>query len=189
VYYKDLYPLINFLPRYANTLEAPADADMLPLWRVSDDLTRHHRTDGSAGNVRSAADKLDHRHPGHSSSLPASFVIHGSDAPQDDSKSQASWLYSLRKSSSPNPPPRCNTFDLEKCLASVECDRPLEPAQIIPNPSMCDYIPILRIFRWLFRVISRHENPKGDDIAWRKMKKMDIVESNVPLEIILVLSG
>ncbi|KAJ7056306.1 UPF0187-domain-containing protein [Mycena amicta] len=36
VYYQDLYPLICFLPRYANHT-APTAADMLPLWQASED--------------------------------------------------------------------------------------------------------------------------------------------------------
>nr|GAT50495.1 predicted protein [Mycena chlorophos] len=36
VYFQDLYPLICFLPRYANHLN-PTAADMLPLWKASED--------------------------------------------------------------------------------------------------------------------------------------------------------
>jgi len=37
VYYQDLYPLICFLPRYANPQGPAMPADMLPLWRASED--------------------------------------------------------------------------------------------------------------------------------------------------------
>ncbi|KAJ7844674.1 Bestrophin, RFP-TM, chloride channel-domain-containing protein [Mycena leptocephala] len=38
VYYEDLYPLICFLPRYANPGVPATPADMLPLWQASEDV-------------------------------------------------------------------------------------------------------------------------------------------------------
>jgi len=40
VYYEDLYPLISFLPRYANGLTGP-ESDKLPLWHEDDEPHRH----------------------------------------------------------------------------------------------------------------------------------------------------
>jgi putative membrane protein len=185
VHYKDLYPLVSFLPRYANN----ADEDMLPLWHVSNDLAGHHNRRSECCLRARLADKLHHRPAECTPSLPASPVLLGSDTPQDDTSSQASWFRSLRKFSTPSRPSPRNSFDVEKRLHCFFCNPLLQDAKIIPKPSICDYIPLLRVFRWLFRIISKHENPHGDDAAWRKMKKLDIVESNVPLEILLVLSG
>lgn len=188
MYYKDLYPLVCFLPRYANMHEAHSDADMLPLWRVSNDLPWDNHTRGHGNDVRSAADQLG-QHPERTASLPTLPVhLHG-DTPYDDTKSEMSWFRSLTKSPNSSRPTRRYTFDLEMALPNVHCERPLHPAQIVPRPTLSDRVSLLRFFRWLLRVISRSRHPEGEDAAWRKLKKLDTVESNVPLEILLVLSG
>ena len=84
-----------------------------------------------------------------------------------------------------SPRPRNNGFDPEKALPQVESERYLKPARNPPTSSILDLIPLLRIVRWIGRKIFR----RGHALKHRK-KKSDIgyVESNVPLEIILVLS-
>lgn len=80
---------------------------------------------------------------------------------------------------------RNNGFDPEKALPQVESERCLKPARDPPTTSMLDLIPILRFFRWvgheLFK-LGHHPPPR------RRKRLNEYVESNVPLEIILVLS-
>ena len=173
VYYEDLYPLVSFLPKYANM-----HGDMLPLWHVSNNLSWNKHTFGLPDNV-SATDSLGYRQePSPTSHL------HG-DTSCDD-KSEMSWFRSLSKNLGMGRPSR---RDPEKALGGIHCEFSLRPARNPPKVSISDYIPLLRCFKWLFRVIMRREHPKGEDAAWRKRKKLDTVESNVPLEILLVLSG
>ena len=77
-------------------------------------------------------------------------------------------------------------FDPEKALPQVESDRSLKPASNPPKISIMDLIPLLRFCRWLGRKIFKlphSSKPK----KWGK-PHIDYVESNIPLEIILVLS-
>ena len=78
-----------------------------------------------------------------------------------------------------------NTFDPEKALPRVVSDRPLKPARNPPEASLLDYIPLLRLFRWIGRKITKSARPKR---VGKKRAHSDVVESHVPLEIVLVLS-
>ncbi|KAF9455764.1 UPF0187-domain-containing protein [Collybia nuda] len=186
VYYQDLYPLICFLPRYANPKGDHSGYDMLPLWSASDDLPvdeLHHGLHGA--NVRSAPDTI--HHPQRTTSLPTHSH---NETMIDDNKSETSWFRSLTKS--PNAsvrPSRRNTFDPEKVLPEVHSTRPLRPARNPPQESVYDYFPLLRFFRWCVRKVLRRAKPAGEDEARRKKKSLDTVESNVPLEICMVLSS
>ncbi|KAF8229734.1 UPF0187-domain-containing protein [Tricholoma matsutake] len=182
VYYRDLYPLVCFLPRYANMHEAHREADKLPLWHASDS---HPYEPGHehADNVRSAADQLGH-HPERVLSLPTHLRDNNSGS--DDTKSETRWFRSPNNHS--NPPAHKDVFEPEKVLPEVHSDRHLRPARMPPQSSIYDYIPLLRFFRWLFRVILRRAHPPSG-ASRRKKKNRQVADSNVPLEIILVLSS
>ena len=78
-----------------------------------------------------------------------------------------------------------NEYDPEKALPQVDAERPLKPARSPPTTSILDLIPFLRLFTWVGHKLFRTGHPL-------KPKKKDAyteyVESNIPLEIILVLS-
>jgi hypothetical protein len=94
-------------------------------------------------------------------------------------------LRSLRKNDRGAPTlRRAKTFDPEKALADVQSHRPLHPARNPPETSLYDYIPPLRLFRWMF---TRFRKTIVDEP--RKGKKKDQIESNVPVEITIYLSG
>jgi len=161
--------------------EAHTDADILPLWSAANDLPLNGHAHEYSDNVRSAADRLGH-HPERVSSLPTH--LRDDSSRSDVTKFETSWFRSTKKNSTS----RRNTFEPEKVLPNVRSDRPLQPARIPPKASIYDYIPLLRFFRWIFRIILRRAAPPDEDAARKKKKNRDTVESNVPLEIILVLS-
>jgi ion channel-forming bestrophin family protein len=82
-------------------------------------------------------------------------------------------------------PARDSGYDPENALPQVEAQRPLKPARNPPSTSILDLIPLLRFFLWaghkLFRTghSSKHK---------QKDAYVEYVESNIPLEIILILS-
>ncbi|KAG5717586.1 UPF0187 protein [Termitomyces sp. T112] len=185
VYYQDLYPLICFLPRYAN--EGASSDDKLPLWSSSDDYEEVHKNRTKANsNPRSAADTPNHHHPQRTESLPTHSR---NDSPVEDSKSEISWLRSLGRISNGQSRSRRNTFDPEKVLPEVDSHHPLKPARNPPPSSIYDYIPLLRFFVWCGRVLMNKRLTEHEMQERLKRKKLDQIESNVPMEICLVLSG
>lgn len=148
VYYEDLYPLICFLPRYANA--EPHHDERLPLW--------HEET--AAEHAREDADRANQ---------------HEREVAGEKTGSRAS----SRK-------PRKDNFDPEAALPSVASDIPLKPARNPPETTILDYIPLLRLFRWMIRAMLKKAQP-GEQR--RRKKHATIVESNVPLEITLFLSN
>ncbi|KAF8962275.1 Bestrophin, RFP-TM, chloride channel-domain-containing protein [Flammula alnicola] len=138
-YYEDLYPLISFLPRYANGSQG-SEAELLPLWH--DEEEAHRRSD-----------------------QPVTELGRGG-----------------RDSESTNR----GDFDPEKALPNVLSERPLKPARNPPHTTVFDYIPLLRLFKWTVRVITRSARPKG---RGKKRRFNEYVESQIPLEIILILSN
>lgn len=184
VYYQDLYPLICFLPRYANPHSEHTAEDKLPLWSASDDIAEAHAH--KEKNPRAAADTTGH-HPQRTASLPTHSR---GDTPVDDNKSETSWFRSLTKNSnSPGRRSRRNTFDPEKVLPEVDSHHPLKPARNPPEATVYDYIPLLRFFKWVVRLVLRRAKPQHEIDARLRKKKLDQVESNVPMEVCMVLSS
>ncbi|KAF5318581.1 hypothetical protein D9619_010751 [Psilocybe cf. subviscida] len=136
VYYEDLYPLLSFLPKYADGNSGPG-AELLPLWHEEPESPR----------------KPD---------MPPTELARDSQSTNDR--------------------------DAEKGIAAAYpgADRPLKPARMPPTPSVLDYVPLLRLFRWIGRKVTGAARPKG---RGRKRAYNEYVESQVPLEIILVLSN
>jgi ion channel-forming bestrophin family protein len=154
---------------------------MLPLWRASDDFqftTLAHRRLGNV--LLPEADPPDQSQPEDTPRLPEE--LHGRTL-SDETKAEIDWLRSLSSRNHRRP-----SSDPEKVLPQVHPDRPLLPARLPPKQSIFDHILILRVFRWLFRIILRRAKPLGEDAARRRKKNREVVESNVPLEITLVLS-
>ncbi|PPQ90098.1 hypothetical protein CVT25_012262 [Psilocybe cyanescens] len=86
-----------------------------------------------------------------------------------------------------SPTRRMDTFDPEALLPQLDSDQPLRPARNPPHYTVLDYIPILRIFPWVWGILTR--KPKGPLRSKRRKAYAEIVESHVPLEISLVLSN
>ncbi|KAF8217206.1 UPF0187-domain-containing protein [Mycena galopus ATCC 62051] len=164
VYYEDLYPLICFLPRYANPGGAATAADMLPLWQASEDP----------------------EFPLHTAGLPApQRAFSDSGATASVSSKEGGALPHKETESSPPKLRRTKTFDPEAALADVQSHRPLGPARSPPKTSFFDYFPVLRIFAWLFSTCSRRLRGR----VHSKKRKGPPPESNVPLEITIYLSA
>jgi len=162
VYYEDLYPLICFLPRYANP---HIPHEKLPLWQGYEEGTQKERSETPA--------------------------FAGSPPPEEksDGKSDRSWFKSNRGRRS-----RRNSFDPERALPRVESEHPLKPARNPPESTLADYFPLVRLFKWIGRVIKGRTKTKSElNQSKRRMRKrgygVELVESHIPLEIILVLSN
>ena len=180
VYYEDLYPLLSFLPRYANepTGANIDEVEKLPLWHISEahiDTTEPRQrnvraedtTQGNDINEKTLANKS------------AANVQVGSDSGSIATVPLRSSHYSL--------PARSKTFDPAAALPRIESRHPLMPARNPPVLTMYDHFPILKLFRWIGRVFTRRQT---EESAVRKKKKpySNMVEGLIPLEITLVLS-
>ena len=71
-------------------------------------------------------------------------------------------------------------------LPQVEAERRLKPARNPPTTSLLDLIPFLRIFKYVVHKLFR----TGHSSKYKPKKQpyIEYVESNIPMEIILVLS-
>ncbi|KAF7324044.1 hypothetical protein MKEN_00626600 [Mycena kentingensis (nom. inval.)] len=164
IYYEDLYPLISFLPRYANAVGPKTNADMLPLWAASEE---------EEYPLSSAA-------PPHSRA--ASSAV--SSVNEEDHKSD-SWVRTLVGRGKAS---RQNSVDPEKALAEIQSHRPLKPARNPPDTSILDYLPFLRIFSIFTRCCRRNKKKTPRDAFGRKIRP-SFTESNVPLEVTIYLNN
>jgi putative membrane protein len=174
VYYRDLYPLISFLPRYANgpvgTIADTDEVHKLPLWHLRDGhdfLLDEPPVDADAGPSSAS------NHRKYSTEKTVVNTVHSS------SSSNASTTHSRAIS---------KVYDPEAALPQVPSEYVLKPARNPPETSVYDYLPFLRLFRWIGhgfkkRVITE-DTPKK-----RRKAYADVVESHIPLEISLVLSN
>ena len=142
-YYADLYPLINFLPRFANG--NPNESERLPLWHDFDEYDGESVTD------------------------PVTEL--GRDQTPDSNEKYS---------------PKKRRNDPEMALPQVESERPLKPARNPPTTTLMDTIPLLRFFKFVAHKLFR----TGHSSRYKKKSRpyIEYVESNIPLEIILVLS-
>ena len=71
-------------------------------------------------------------------------------------------------------------------LPQVEAERPLKPARNPPSSSIVNLIPLLRFFKYVIHKLFR----TGHSSKYKKKHRpyIEYVESNIPLEVILVLS-
>ncbi|KAJ3504923.1 hypothetical protein NLJ89_g7684 [Agrocybe chaxingu] len=84
---------------------------------------------------------------------------------------------------------RMDTFDPETVLPEIGSDQPLKPARNPPDLTIYDYLPFLRLFRWIWRVVTLQKLNSGETKKKRRKAYAEIVESHIPLEITLVLSN
>ena len=166
IYYEDLYPLIAFLPRYAYESDGTDANDLLPLWQAS-----HNK------NVASL--KLETRTPSRTTSI--------------DDVDKRTWSMSYR-------PRGYHEFDPEKVLPVVYTDHPLRPSRMQPETGFFDYFPILRPLKRIPKLfkpkeVENHEGerfmgaPSHEKRSYVGRKRMDPVDSNVPLQIMSYLSS
>jgi predicted membrane chloride channel (bestrophin family) len=146
VYYEDLYPLISFLPRFAD--DGSGDDTRLPLW--DEDGASQRAVDMPATELGRDGDGSD-------------FTPRGR---------------------------RKMTLDIEKVLPHVESELPLKPARNPPEATIYDYVPFLRLFRWIARSVSKRAKARQVAAGFKPKRNVyeDVVESYVPLEILLFLS-
>ncbi len=80
--------------------------------------------------------------------------------------------------------------DPEKGLPQARKEPRLKPARNPPKTTIYDDIPLLGLFRWIARKVSRRARARQLTQGRKTKRKAyeDLVESYVPLEIILVLS-
>lgn len=164
IYYEDLYPLVSFLPRYANNPvgDLPDEDERLPLFEPPDGYKTFHENPVIIPEVEPKV--YDKESP---------VVNGGSDTP--------ATRVSLR---------RQDTFNPEALLPQIESEYPLRPARNPPTVTMYDYFPLLKIFPWLLRLIKvlTRRADATTAIPRRRKAYSELVESHVPLEILLVLS-
>jgi putative membrane protein len=180
VYYEDLYPLLSFLPRYANepTGANIDEVEKLPLWHISEahiDTTEPRQRNVRSEDTTRGSDINEKTLTNKS----AANVQVGSDSGSIATVPLRNGHYSL--------PARSQTFDQEAALPRIESRHPLMPARNPPALTMYDHFPILKLFRWIGWVFTRRQT---EESAVRKKKKpySNMVGGPIPLEITLVLS-
>jgi predicted membrane chloride channel (bestrophin family) len=173
VYYRDLYPLISFLPRYAHghvgTIADSDEAHKLPLWHLRDG--HDFLLDEPPVN----ADAGPSSHSNHRKFSTEKTVVPS----VHSANSNASTAHGKSKK---------KVYDPEAVLPQIPSEYVLKPARNPPETSVYDYFPFLRFFRWVAhgfkkRVLSEATHKK------RRKAYADVVESHIPLEISLVLSN
>ena len=162
IYYEDLYPLINFLPRYA----APPSLDQ----------TTPEATVGAA-----AGEKI----PGTLSQK----TLSGDD---QDGTLPLWWSSPNTRHTSTRKEKKQKHFDPESALPHVESDISLRPARNPPKEDFFYYLPIFIPLRWVAKTLSSRFRKAikegGDERTLSGKRKRPVqVESNVPLEIWYVL--
>jgi len=95
-----------------------------------------------------------------------------------------------RDGSDSNDTIRKRDVDVEKADSKPPSEPILKPARMPPVPTISDYIPLVRFFRWIARTVSRRARAKQLASGNKPKRRIyeDVVESYIPLEIILFLS-
>ncbi|KAJ3971801.1 Bestrophin, RFP-TM, chloride channel-domain-containing protein [Lentinula raphanica] len=161
VYYQDLYPLVCFLPRYANG--GKTEHDLLPMWHASEDgeYPLEHNPQRSPGSRSNSTNTMTSNYKEERSST---------------------FFGSLRKNSK-------QVFDPEKVLPVVEVHRPLKPSRNPPRAGFTDYFPFLKIFKLIAKPFRK--SPGSQDVDMRavlgRKRKPRPCDSNVPVELSLFL--
>ena len=165
IYYEDLYPLVAFLPRYAYASDGTDANDLLPLWQASHDKDV------------APLKRVETRTPSRTTSL--------------DDVDKRTWSMSYR-------PRGYHEFDPEKVLPVVYTDHSLRPSRLPPKTGFFDYFPILRPIKRIPKMLKPkqvevHEDEKlieaSEGRRYIGRKKVELVDSNVPLQIILYISS
>ena len=167
IYYTDLYPLINFLPRYC---APPSLAQTTP-----------HAIDDASSGEKAAGEK-------DAGTLRQKTLSGGAD---DGTlplwySSPGTKLPPVRKQK------KQREFDPESALPYVESGINLRPARNPPKDDFFYFFPIFLPLRWLAKALSRRIRnaikESGDERTLSgKRKRPSQVESNVPMEIWYVL--
>ncbi|KAG5637003.1 hypothetical protein H0H81_006147 [Sphagnurus paluster] len=192
VYYQDLYPLISFLPRYANEEGKHTKSDRLPLWSTSDDIEEAQ----ILNELEQEQLRFSLFANGDQSKQTDSLL--SDQKPTNDSEetlngtnpSRFRFFGNIFRSNDKASNKARHNFDPEKLLPRVDPGNyTLKPARNPPKKTVYDYMPPLRVFRWIYMTMLRRSMSPEELEAWRKRKKLCRVESNVPVEICLVLSS
>ena len=159
IYYEDLYPLVNFLPRYASS---PALSHTTPEATV--DAAAGEKVAGTLTQKTLQVDDKD-------GTLPLWWI-------SPDTK-----LPPARKLAK-----KPRRFNPESVLPQVETEISLRPARNPPKDGFFDYFPIFIPFRWIAKALSSrirkniHDNMDERTLSGKRKRTVN-VESNVPLEI------
>ena len=154
--------MISFLPRHSHiaTEGHPHTPEKLPLWQI----------DGEQPFSGEEQQKENH-----------TKQFSSTDENDTDTASDQGWFSRNRSG-------KQRQFDPESVLPYVDSEQTLKPARMPPSATVCDSIPILRFFKWAVRAILRKAHP-GEQRRRKKKAFSEVVESNVPLEISLILQG
>jgi putative membrane protein len=158
IYYEDLYPLINFLPRYASP---PSLGHTTP--EATIDAAAGEKIAGTIDQKTLSGDDKE-------GTLPLWWVSPNTKLPP------------VRKAKKPG------RFDPESALPHVEAKISLRPARNPPKDDFFYYFPIFIPFRWIAKALSsrirKAIQESGDERTLSGKRKRPVqVESNVPLEI------
>ena len=183
VYYEDLYPLLSFLPRYANesTGENIDEVEKLPMWHISDAhvaATEPRQRNARSEDTRRGSD-INEKTLRNKTAVD---VAVGNDSGSSVAVPLRNGHYSL--------PARSKTFDPEAALPRIESEHPLMPARNPPALTIYDHFPLLRLFRWIGRAFTSRSGAEDEESIARKKRKpySKMVEGPIPLEISLILS-
>ncbi len=171
--------------------------------RIPEDILPLFREVHAAGEIphvhphQNVRDAVQGHKPQKTAYLPYPKHDHDLGGKDEDSKStNASWYQSLGRRSPRKQ--RRDSFDPEKALAHVDSEQPLKPARNPPETTVYDYVPLFRFFKWVVLIVFRRtaslarmaaeRNKKGARDALGRKRKVDEIESNVPIEICLYLS-
>ena len=158
IYYEDLYPLINFLPRYASSTTL--------------DHATPETTVGAAAGEK-VAGTFDQK----------TLRVH-----DKDGTLPLWWMSPDNKPPPVRKVKKHRAFDPESVLPQVSAEIPLRPARNPPKDGFFDYFPFLIPLRWVAKALSsqfrKRIHETGDERTLSgKRKRPTRVESNVPLEI------
>ncbi|KAF8970106.1 Bestrophin, RFP-TM, chloride channel-domain-containing protein [Flammula alnicola] len=185
VYYRDLYPLISFLPRYAN--ETPGDLgpsneedNKLPLWHMRDGHD-FRLDDPSVEPI--VIPEVEPK--GHTKEKTEKTMVDPSSASSVKSASAPPRSESGQAVLSARP----DIYDPEAVLPHIDSEYKLKPARSPPHVTIYDYFPLLRFFKWIGRGFRRRTAAEREASRKKRKAYSEIVESHIPLEIYLVLSN
>lgn len=162
------------------------EAEKLPLWHLRD--AHRHLVDSLAeaqAIVIPEAEPMPEGAHLKEKTLGEEITGVGSSASSTTTHARPTWFMRV---------PRPNEFDPESVLAQVESEYPLLPARNPPESTIYETFPLLRLFRWVWRVVTLQkmltkEEKDEEKRVKRRKAYAEIVESHVPLEICLVLSN
>ncbi|KAF9041460.1 Bestrophin, RFP-TM, chloride channel-domain-containing protein [Panaeolus papilionaceus] len=195
IHYEDLYPFVAFLPKYANDKCPPGThqdpESRLPLfWKRDDDYNLESRPISPVTETPPILNRPDLRRAQYVSE--GTFVEGRRRANTTSDESSSS-----EKFSDPFPSPISISISTEdenekepdpmSVMPQISCKENLKPHRDPPDVCVSDYFPVFKCFVWVYHFVICGGKPPAQKRN-RRRAYADIVESDVPMQIALVLS-